>query len=300
MRTRFVHEEVIRALGGRCVSTTCKWIGEDEKQGCDDLQCLQIDHKFGNGRQAVLIAGSSYMHYKQILDDPQKYEKYQVLCANCNWIKRRTNNENGWGKPLSKKLSDSGRASYISKFRSLINLLPALPKPSPETAKAEEQIAALKSRLIADGVDVESLLSGGKPRNCQTCGVPICAGFRYCAECSATKKRKRDRQSKERRLADAIATGRTPCRSCVIRNAVGGKSTCQKCSDDKRLTFTKDAKLVRESDERNALVAILKTTGGIVKGDKGAASRLGMNESTLRYRLCKLKIVPRDYRQLQK
>lgn len=69
---------VLRALGGKCV-----------RCGFDDPRALQIDHVKGGGcnapfreyRKAVKIIGALP-------------GVYQLLCANCNWIKRAERNEN--------------------------------------------------------------------------------------------------------------------------------------------------------------------------------------------------------------
>lgn len=60
--------------------------------GFDDFRALQIDHINGDGaKQKRELRGINlYTWLRQ-----QNYPKgYQVLCANCNWIKRHKNNEN--------------------------------------------------------------------------------------------------------------------------------------------------------------------------------------------------------------
>ena len=58
-----------------------------------DVRCLQIDHVNGGGSK--LLTKSPYKEYKRIRDEIKSGSKdYQLLCANCNWIKRRINNEN--------------------------------------------------------------------------------------------------------------------------------------------------------------------------------------------------------------
>lgn len=55
-----------------------------------DWRALQLDHKEGGGGRDREIARSQ----KKTLEDLRAHpDKYQVLCANCNWIKRYTNNE---------------------------------------------------------------------------------------------------------------------------------------------------------------------------------------------------------------
>jgi len=67
--------------GGRCAMC-----------GFSDIRALQIDHIDGGGTSEVRNSKfRSPLRYAQhILLNPNKY---QVLCANCNWIKRCENNE---------------------------------------------------------------------------------------------------------------------------------------------------------------------------------------------------------------
>ncbi len=74
--------------------------------GFSDYRALQIDHVNGNG--AAETRGLSQKTYlNKILRSLQNGEgKYQLLCANCNWIKRYENNErndttrdNRWRRP---------------------------------------------------------------------------------------------------------------------------------------------------------------------------------------------------------
>lgn len=74
---------VIEALGHRCV--LC---------GFSDARALQVDHINGGGsieRKNKNFTGQ-FNNYvlKSFLN---KEDKYQLLCANCNWIKRAKNNE---------------------------------------------------------------------------------------------------------------------------------------------------------------------------------------------------------------
>ena len=68
--------------GGRCVQC-----------GFADPRALQIDHVFGDGRKDRRGRGPSFV----IIDIwlPENRGKYQVLCANCNQIKRVENKEIG-------------------------------------------------------------------------------------------------------------------------------------------------------------------------------------------------------------
>lgn len=86
-------EEVIQHLGGRCANPRCRWENEDGSHGCTDSLCLQIDHVHGNGaklRKSASERGTVF--YRKVLKTVPG-EHYQLLCANCNWIKRAMNDE---------------------------------------------------------------------------------------------------------------------------------------------------------------------------------------------------------------
>jgi len=73
-------KEVMDKMGGKCV-----------KCGFNDYRAVQIDHINGDGH-ADNVGGQKY--YIRVLESFIKKEgKYQLLCANCNWIKRFQNNE---------------------------------------------------------------------------------------------------------------------------------------------------------------------------------------------------------------
>lgn len=65
--------------------TVCKFCG------FSDPRALQVDHINGGGHQERLQNNHS-ARYKLIKAHP---EKYQLLCANCNWIKRCERGEVG-------------------------------------------------------------------------------------------------------------------------------------------------------------------------------------------------------------
>lgn len=64
--------------------------------GFFDVRALQIDHVNGGGvKENRKDRGSNF--YVKVLEDMSG--KYQLLCANCNWIKRYENKEyKSWGK----------------------------------------------------------------------------------------------------------------------------------------------------------------------------------------------------------
>lgn len=59
--------------------------------GFSDTRALQIDHINGGGTKD-LRSKSTSRHLNEVLRDVDN--KYQLLCANCNWIKKSENKEN--------------------------------------------------------------------------------------------------------------------------------------------------------------------------------------------------------------
>lgn len=58
--------------------------------GFDDERVLQLDHVNGGGNKERKELRCQYSVYRRVLDYPSEY---QILCANCNWIKRDENKE---------------------------------------------------------------------------------------------------------------------------------------------------------------------------------------------------------------
>ena len=77
------------ALGGVC-----------KRCGFGDIRALQIDHIDGGGNAES--KDRSYLYYKRVAGAGAG--RYQLLCANCNWIKRYENNENGKRYPMAAKI----------------------------------------------------------------------------------------------------------------------------------------------------------------------------------------------------
>ncbi len=74
-------DEFFRELGGaKCISC-----------GFSDQRALQIDHVNGFPGKSRIDRSNSLKLLQDIHDNPGKY---QVLCANCNWIKKHENDEN--------------------------------------------------------------------------------------------------------------------------------------------------------------------------------------------------------------
>ena len=77
-----VRQEVLEVIGnGIIVCVKC---------GFNDIRAIQIDHINGGGFKEFQNSVSSVSYYRNMLVHP---EKYQLLCANCNWIKRYTDRE---------------------------------------------------------------------------------------------------------------------------------------------------------------------------------------------------------------
>lgn len=78
---KVLKEEIFRVLGNKCL-----------KCGFSDSRALQIDHVNGGGVQETKLwwYRNKEAYYRRILSEPQRY---QILCANCNWIKRSVNHE---------------------------------------------------------------------------------------------------------------------------------------------------------------------------------------------------------------
>jgi|ERR1035437_1066946 hypothetical protein len=80
-----LRKAVIDILGGKCIQ--CDF---------DDIRALQIDHIEGGGSKdkVNVVKNIHRLYYKVIIDSVLANEnKYQLLCANCNWIKRFENKE---------------------------------------------------------------------------------------------------------------------------------------------------------------------------------------------------------------
>ena len=73
-------ERIIAMMGGKCV-----------RCGFNDSRALQIDHVFGGGcqdKRLTLCPAGITRVYEEL-----KAGKIQLLCANCNWIKRHERSE---------------------------------------------------------------------------------------------------------------------------------------------------------------------------------------------------------------
>jgi len=71
---RRFRREVLEFFGNRCV-----------RCGFDDPRALQLDHINGGGNREHQLTTGLYGIYRRALEHP---EDFQLLCANCNNIKR--------------------------------------------------------------------------------------------------------------------------------------------------------------------------------------------------------------------
>lgn len=86
-------DAALKHLGGCC----CKC-------GFSDDRALQIDHVKSGGSKELRLNMGYMIYHKQVIQDTTG--KYQLLCANCNWIKRYENDEHTKGKEFVKKSND--------------------------------------------------------------------------------------------------------------------------------------------------------------------------------------------------
>jgi hypothetical protein len=81
--------QIFELLGNKCNNPSCL-----VSNGCSDIRCLQIDHISGGGCKEIKSFGSPKRFYIYVLEQLKSGSKnYQLLCANCNWIKRHENKE---------------------------------------------------------------------------------------------------------------------------------------------------------------------------------------------------------------
>lgn len=83
VRSQALKEQIFQLLGDKCVR--CNFT---------DKRALQIDHINGHGGQ-LLKGICTQKYYRSIIALPETERRatYQILCANCNWIKKAENNE---------------------------------------------------------------------------------------------------------------------------------------------------------------------------------------------------------------
>jgi hypothetical protein len=70
-----------------------------KKCGFSDMRALQLDHINGNGKKETQLLKRSGNGFYSYLINNNYPDGYQILCANCNWIKKYENNENHKSNP---------------------------------------------------------------------------------------------------------------------------------------------------------------------------------------------------------
>lgn len=94
-----VRREILDLLGGQ----KCVHCGFDK-----DWRCLQIDHINGSGKKDSRTAGGNTNLWALrvwLKKNPEGWQStYQVLCANCNWIKRFEKGEHSAGYTVSQRM----------------------------------------------------------------------------------------------------------------------------------------------------------------------------------------------------
>ena len=74
---------LMELLGNKCV-----------KCGFSDIRALQIDHKIGSCiKDRIKFKNDNLAHIYYLKNPIFALNNLQILCANCNWIKRSENNE---------------------------------------------------------------------------------------------------------------------------------------------------------------------------------------------------------------
>lgn len=87
-----IRVEIIELLGSKCSNP----YNIDHGEFFAFPECLQIDHINGGGfKEKKRVTNGGQEYYAFVLRQIKLGSKdYQLLCANCNWIKRHRNNEN--------------------------------------------------------------------------------------------------------------------------------------------------------------------------------------------------------------
>lgn len=84
-------DQIIEFFGGRCMNPDCRWKNVDGTLGCNDPRLFQIDHVLDDGFIDKWKRKNAALYYTKILQEIREGSKrYQLLCANCNWMKRST------------------------------------------------------------------------------------------------------------------------------------------------------------------------------------------------------------------
>jgi hypothetical protein len=91
INSKNIRVNIIRLLGNKCC--VC---------GFEDIRALQIDHINGGGNREIKKMGQlkMYWYIYELIGSEKENNEYQILCANCNWIKKSENKEYGMYKSM--------------------------------------------------------------------------------------------------------------------------------------------------------------------------------------------------------
>jgi hypothetical protein len=102
-----LRQACLEILGGKCA-----------KCGFDDPRALQVDHSQGGGteeRARVNKNGKKYLQgvvtYRNVVGGKHGY---QLLCANCNWIKKAEMGEHRNYKNALRRVDTQERLSWLN------------------------------------------------------------------------------------------------------------------------------------------------------------------------------------------
>lgn len=109
---RRTRTDLLQLLGNSCV--VC---------GCNDRRALQFDHINGGGKKEFKRFGCSGNAHEYYSKHPEQAKmKLQVLCANCNWIKRFQELSQSVGKKKMQLLELLGKKCIRCGFDNLLTL----------------------------------------------------------------------------------------------------------------------------------------------------------------------------------
>jgi hypothetical protein len=102
-------DAVITLFGGKC-----------KKCGFDDPRALQLDHVHGAKEPRGHPMRNGSRLYDALLKGERDTEEYQLLCANCNWIKRVEEDECRKNRKISTRwlTSTESCSSFLKPLRS--------------------------------------------------------------------------------------------------------------------------------------------------------------------------------------
>lgn len=92
-KREIINIQVSRSIHYARIAAVGKLGGKCKRCGFEDMRALQIDHILGRGNEDRRNKMVGYKLYLEIIRNPLAKEKYQILCANCNWIKKYENKE---------------------------------------------------------------------------------------------------------------------------------------------------------------------------------------------------------------